>query len=296
MRVGNRTTAWARIALAFVAAGCGAAAPELRGITAARYAGATPVVFTNASPAHMCGLYLSADDEPDHGDNWLAAAGLPSGASLELSVRPGTYKARWDTCRGTGTAPGAHFYAATLWRDTAVTLDEQPTQLYAYIADRVPPTQRAPVLGGSHKLVRFPGQPIAMVGARPRGRELARASSPRMSRPVADVSAQREAIAEPTPIAGFVGWMPLDAEWVALRAASRPRFDASEFVESSSPRPARRRGDRAPAPTPQAAGSRPGALRGPAGSAVRAEPADLAVPELKRRYEISERRVRYQRR
>ncbi|MBV8758267.1 MAG: hypothetical protein JO257_13355 [Deltaproteobacteria bacterium] len=141
-----------------------------RGVTRAEYAGGAKVMFTNASPAKMCELRLSSDGQPEYGDNWLPAAGLASGASLELHVRPGTYKAMWSTCPS-GTKDG--YYAATLWHDTAFEVSSD-VQLYAYVADGVAPTKRAPVLGVDYTVVRFQGQaigPIVAANAHPQREE-----------------------------------------------------------------------------------------------------------------------------
>jgi hypothetical protein len=147
-----------------VVAGCSAASVERpHGETLRAYAGGIPVVFTNATPEKMCGLYMSDDRDMDYGDNWLDARGLPSGVSLELHVKPGTYKARWETCPKHGSLPA---FAATLWHEMAFDIDHE-TQLYAYVADTVAPTKRAAVLGRDHVKVMFQGQAVMPYGAQP---------------------------------------------------------------------------------------------------------------------------------
>lgn len=145
------------LAAAAAAAGCvvGAEATETHGSTRSLYAGAVLVKLTNASPQRMCGLYMIDDAGPDYGDNWLSDSGLPSGSSADFRVKPGKYKIRWNTCRQ-GNKP---YYAATLWRESAVTVQRQ-TQLYAFVSDNVPPTKRAQPMGRDYDVVRFPGQMI----------------------------------------------------------------------------------------------------------------------------------------
>jgi hypothetical protein len=198
---------------------------EATGTTRARYAGAVPVMFTNATPDRMCGLYMTDDREDDYGDNWLPEAGVPSGGSVQFRIRPGKYKARWDTCRETPTRP---YFAATLWREAAVNVGRRETQLYAYVADSVAPTQRARAMGRDHNVVRFPGQPIDPTPQqRPRTQQVALRAS---------------ASNEPPQIAGFIGRVMLGAEIVAELAAEpeaggAETFDAREFVDASA-RPA----------------------------------------------------------
>ena len=128
-------------------------APAPHGATRFEYRGGLEVVFTNATPDAMCGLYLSDDRDLDYGDNWLDAR-VPSGASIALRMRPGTYKARWETCPRKGSLPT---YSATLWRETGFEL-ERDTQLYAYVAEATPPTQRAAML--DRERVMFAGQAV----------------------------------------------------------------------------------------------------------------------------------------
>lgn len=152
------------LAIVFVlsASGCATSAISAsRGATRAQYQGGTQVIVTNAAPTPLCELRMSFDDEPEYGDNWLPSGGLASGASLELHVRPGTYKAMWSTCKSSAADP---YFAATLWRDSAIEVTSE-TQLYAYVADTVSPTTRAKVLGRDYSIVRFQGQPIASVAS-----------------------------------------------------------------------------------------------------------------------------------
>jgi len=139
--------------------GCAAslspAAPH--GATRFQFRGGIEAVFTNATPDKMCGLYMSDDADLDYGDNWLDARGLPSGQSIVLRVRPGTYKARWETC----PKKGVPTYAATLWRETSFEI-ERDTQLYAYVAESTPPTQRAAMLDRTR--VMFQGQAVTTGG------------------------------------------------------------------------------------------------------------------------------------
>jgi hypothetical protein len=134
--------------------GCGAyATHDSRGITAKEYAGTTAIVFTNASPDPMCGLFMTQDGNGKYGDNWLPGQ-LPTGKSVEFKIKPGKYKATWNTCKQ-GEKP---YYAGTLTHDTSFELKEA-TQLFAFVADTVAPTQRA-APKDFHKLVKFPGQEV----------------------------------------------------------------------------------------------------------------------------------------
>jgi hypothetical protein len=170
-------------------------------------------MFTNASPARLCGLFMTDDTDDDYGDNWLPAEGLPSGRSVELRMKPGRYKARWDSCKA---GPEQPWFAATLWRETAVVINQQ-TQLYAFVADAVAPTTRAAAMGRDYRVVRFVGQPIER-NPQP--------VSPR-ARPADEAPPAAE---ELPPIAGFVGLVVLDAEQVAVRQPVE-RFDARDFVD-----------------------------------------------------------------
>lgn len=141
--------------------GCAPVMTESRGVTRGELAGGTELVFTNASPATMCGLHMSYDDNGQFGDNWLPAAGLPTGKSIAFKVKPGRYKATWNTCKPVGAKA---YYAATLTQETSFMVTEA-TQLFAYVADTVAPTRRAAMLD-FHKLVKFSGQPIEPLGTR----------------------------------------------------------------------------------------------------------------------------------
>lgn len=140
--------------LSLLAAGCISNA-ESHGVTAKEYAGTVPVVFINATPEKLCGLYISYDREPEYGDNWLPAEGLPVGQSIELRVKDGTYKAKWNTCKDVRDV-GSLNYSATLMGGTAIPITE-PLQLYAFVSDGTPPTKRA-VPRPRLKLVKFIGQ------------------------------------------------------------------------------------------------------------------------------------------
>src|SRR5215212_11201745 len=111
--------------LVLSACGYAGAGGASHGETLREYRGAVPVVFTNATPDRMCGLYMSFDDADSYGDNWLPAEGLAPGKSLEVKIRSGKYKARWDTCRSPDKAKP--FYAATMFRERSVNIAE-PTQ------------------------------------------------------------------------------------------------------------------------------------------------------------------------
>jgi hypothetical protein len=102
---------------------------------------------------------MAYDEKRDMGDNWLPEGGLPSGKSVEFKIRPGKYQATWSTCRD----GDATYYAGTLIADTSIEVDGQQTQLFAYIADNVAPTKRAPVLTRDYKIVKFSGQPIGPI-------------------------------------------------------------------------------------------------------------------------------------
>jgi hypothetical protein len=128
---------------------------ESHGTTAKDYQGTVEVVIVNATPEKMCGLYMSYDNDVDYGDNWLPVAGLPVGQSASFKVKPGTYKAKWNSCRDMHDAPTAN-YSATLVAGTAFPVMDA-MQLYAFVSDGTPPTKRAmprPKL----KMVKFIGQ------------------------------------------------------------------------------------------------------------------------------------------
>lgn len=131
------------------------AGAESHGATAKDYVGTVTVAIINATPEKMCGLYMSYDTESEYGDNWLPEAGLPVGKSLEFKVKPGTYKAKWNSCKDMNDAPTAN-YSSTLVAGTAFPVTEN-MQLYAFVSDGTPPTKRAmphPKL----KMVKFIGQ------------------------------------------------------------------------------------------------------------------------------------------
>jgi hypothetical protein len=138
-----------------LAAGCSSPA-ESHGTTAKEYGGTVPIVFINATPERLCGLYISYDNEPDYGDNWLPIGGLPVGQSLELKIKPGTYKAKWNTCKDARDRPTIS-YAATLVGGTAIPIEGEPLQLYAFVSDGVPPTKRG-VPRPRMKMIKFIGQ------------------------------------------------------------------------------------------------------------------------------------------
>jgi hypothetical protein len=106
----------------------------------------------------MCELHMSYDDTKDMGDNWLPAGGVPSGKSIEFKIKPGKYQATWNTCSEKGS-----YYAGTLIADTSIGIDDQQTQLFAYVADTIAPTKRAPVLTRDYKIVKFSGQPVGPI-------------------------------------------------------------------------------------------------------------------------------------
>src|SRR4029453_10997346 len=82
--------------------------------------------------------------------------GLAPGKSLDVQIKPGKYKGRWDTCRPSDkTKP---FYAATLFRETSFTIKE-PSQLFAYVASAMAPTKLAPPRWDL-KMIHFQGQAI----------------------------------------------------------------------------------------------------------------------------------------
>jgi len=142
------------LGIGLVLTGC-AASTGPRGGTYREYAGTTQVIVTNATPDKMCELHLSYDDTRDFGDNWLPDAGLASGQSIEFKVKPGRYKATWNTCPSSGKP----FYAGTMIGELAIDIDQQ-TQLFTYVADTVAPTKRAAALGRDYKVVRFSGQDV----------------------------------------------------------------------------------------------------------------------------------------
>jgi hypothetical protein len=171
-----RSIAWLAGLGAVLASGCtiSTMAAERRGTTEREYRGTVPLVFTNATPDRMCGLYMSFENVDAYGDNWLPPSGLAPGKSAEFKIRPGKYKARWDTCMPPVKAQP--YYAATLYREAGFKVLE-PTQLYAYVASAMAPTQLA-TPRWDLKMVRFQGQPIDQDPAAYRKRFAARPSSP----------------------------------------------------------------------------------------------------------------------
>jgi hypothetical protein len=147
-----RSTLFA-LASMFVLVGC--APTESHGTTAKLYQGSVPVTFINAAPEKLCGLYISYDNDPEYGDNWLPEGGLPVGKTVDFKVKMGTYKAKWTTCHDVKDMPTVN-YSATLVGETAIFLD-QPVQLYAFVSDGTPPTKRA-VPKRNLKMVKFIGQ------------------------------------------------------------------------------------------------------------------------------------------
>jgi hypothetical protein len=145
------------LAIIACAVGCVDVGPGTHGETLKHYAGTVSVVFTNATPNTMCNLSMSADNSDSYGDNWLPAAGLPSGKSIEFHVQPGRYKATWNTCHHQGANP---YYAGTLFRERSFEVKKDALQLFAYIADTVAPTKRAAVVA-AHQMVRFEGMAIS---------------------------------------------------------------------------------------------------------------------------------------
>ena len=147
---------------AVAAVGC-VSSSESHGVTAKQYAGTVAVAFINATPEKLCGLYISYDHEPEYGDNWLPADGLPVGASIDLNIKAGTYKAKWNTCKDVRDV-GSVNYSATLMGGTAIPITEA-LQLYAFVSDGTPPTKRA-VPRPRLKLVKFIGQTTELTAAR----------------------------------------------------------------------------------------------------------------------------------
>ena len=136
---------------------------ESRGVTAKEHAGTVDVVVVNATPETMCGLYMSFDQDVDYGDNWLPRGGLPVGKSIAFKVKPGTYKAKWNSCKDISDAPTAT-YSATLVAGTAFPILES-LQLYAFVSDGTPPTKRGmPV--PKLKMVKFIGQTSQLTAAK----------------------------------------------------------------------------------------------------------------------------------
>lgn len=167
----------------------------------ARVAGSTVVVVTNATPIKLCELQLAPADDPGFGDNWLGARGLASGQSLEVKLKPGTYKATWTSCKQ-GDAP---YYAGVLIDAKAFEITGT-SQLFAYVADKVAPTRRAPVRP-HHALIRFQGQQLGGTA------------------PVDDDAADDASVAtaEPEPAADLTGFIDRRAARDAKRGRTRPK-------------------------------------------------------------------------
>lgn len=166
---------------------------ESRGTTAKEYGGPIPVLFINATPEKLCGLYISHDNEAEYGDNWLPVNGLDVGKELQLLVKPGTYKAKWNTCNDARDRPTVN-YSATLVGGTAFPIDE-PLQLYAFVSDGTPPTKRG-VPRPRMKMVKFIGQTTEIAAGS--------ATDTPPTEPAPSVSAPRPAppvVAPPPPIA-----------------------------------------------------------------------------------------------
>ena len=142
--------------VATACAGCVEAGPGTHGETLKQYGGTVSMMFTNATSQAMCNLSMTADDSGSYGDNWLPDGGLPSGKSIEFHVKPGHYKATWNTCHHAGATDP--YYAGTLMHERAFDVKDS-VQLFAYVADTVAPTSRA-ALAAYHKVVRFEGMTI----------------------------------------------------------------------------------------------------------------------------------------
>lgn len=200
----NNTIKVSALLSTMLAVGCGyqATTGGKRGETLKQHAGTVSVVFTNASPDKVCGLHMSFDGEPAHGDNWLPADGLASGKSIEFKVKPGKYKATWNTC----TSSEKPYYAATLVHDWAFDVKDS-TQLFAYVADTVAPTKRA-APKDFYKMVKFPGQKIEP------GKTVARRDSMAMQ----DAAAVADAHVNPN-------------DPNAKTAQPTEKFDAKDWVE-----------------------------------------------------------------
>ncbi|MBA2541058.1 MAG: hypothetical protein H0V17_15570 [Deltaproteobacteria bacterium] len=139
-----------------LATGCAIATEGSRGVTRSQLSGTTSLVFTNATPDSMCGLRIQHEGQKSFGDNWLPGE-LPSGKSVDLKIKPGTYMASWNTCKR-GEQP---YHAATLTGENAFTIKDSrdATQLFAFVADTTAPTKRA-APRDFHRLVKFQGQRI----------------------------------------------------------------------------------------------------------------------------------------
>lgn len=140
---------------ALTVSGCAAMrGPANHGVTRSELKGTASVVFTNATPEPICNMQIQHDGAPVFGDNWLPSE-LPSGKSVDLQVKPGTYMATWNTCK----REGRPYHAGTLVSQNAFTLKDgkDAVQLFAYVADTVAPTKRA-APRDFHTMIKFPGQ------------------------------------------------------------------------------------------------------------------------------------------
>ncbi|MGE0548768.1 MAG: hypothetical protein AB7O24_11975 [Kofleriaceae bacterium] len=219
----------ASLGMATVAA-CASTSASMRGATYREHGGPVQVVFTNATAEAMCGFYMSFKDADQYGDNWLPEAGLSSGKSIEFRVKPGTYKARWESCSATGGIP--HF-AATLSHDSAFAIDQE-TQLFAYVADKVAPTKRAPILDRTYKKVTFQGQAIEPIESSSRSSTAHRVSTSAPEPAVEQISESPS----PAPSASFDSFVDPSAKRAAKakqakRKAVRPSLRRSHDLASS---------------------------------------------------------------
>lgn len=197
-----RTTHFVLCSMVMATAACGVEATGggMRGATMKQHQGTVAMVFTNASPQQMCGLHMTFEGEGKFGDNWLPAGGVAPGQSVEFKVKPGKYKANWNTCMENGQP----YAAATLAGEWAFEVKDA-TQLFAYVAGTTAPTKHA-APRDFHALVKFPGQTITP-GVAPQ-------------RDAGDQTAQ----ADRDPNARSTG------------AVSTEKFDASDWVEKPSKR------------------------------------------------------------
>ncbi|MBA3395720.1 MAG: hypothetical protein H0T89_23955 [Deltaproteobacteria bacterium] len=217
-----RSTTTLLMGLAF-ATGCASTTGSSHGVTHREHVGSIQVVFTNASPETMCALHMSFEDQKDFGDNWLPEAGLPTGQSVEFKVKPGKYKATWNTCKTSESKP---YYAGTKIGELGIEVDQQ-TQLFAYIADTIAPTKRAPALGRDYKLVRFQGQAIETIA------RTAPAKVDAFAAAQADLASRSNA--KPAPAAE-----PVAAAEPAKPDAKPAKLDARDLVDPKARRTTKR--------------------------------------------------------
>lgn len=211
---------------------CATTSGTSRGLTHREHLGSTQVIFTNATPERMCALHMSFDDQQAMGDNWLPAGGLASGKSVEFMVRPGKYQATWNTCKD-GDKP---YYAGTLIGETGIAVDQQ-TQLFAYVADSVPPTKRAPVLGRDYRIVKFSGQPVEPIAKTAHVKvdafAAAEASLGGKSTPAKSEPAKPETV-EKTEKFSAKGIVDPKAKRTTKRASVRPSLDRKHDVAATN--------------------------------------------------------------